>query len=208
MSLSLACRAICGTIFLIAGAAKCVRFPAFHRAITAYRLVPREFVSWVGVAVLLVELLIGAILLSGYRTTLAAAAGLLLLAIFTAAEASTIVRGLGPIPCGCFGLRRTSRIGPRLFARNLLLSAALLVCVTGNRPWADAVLALSTAGAFAIVLGGRRRAARRRKPGLGPKPCPKCGSAARLEPHALGEIAAGPLATARSNPLDAAAPER
>ncbi len=204
--LPLICRALCGCVFLIAGAAKCIRFQAFHRAITAYRLVPREFVSWVGIAVFLLELLIGATLLAGYETTLAAAAGLLLLSIFTAA--STVVRGLGPTPCGCFGLRRSSRIGPKLFARNLSLAAALLVCVIGNRPWTGAVLVLSTAGAVAIVLCGRRRAARTPKPGLGPKPCPNCGSPARLEPHALGQIAAGPPATARSNPLRAAAPER
>ncbi len=156
------------------------------------------------------ELLIGAALLAGYGTALAAATGLLLLTVFTAAAASAVVRGLSGMPCGCFGLGRASRIGPNLFARNLLLAAALLVCLVHNRPWAVAVFALSSGGAAAIVLGGRRRAAQRRAPGHGPAPCRTCGPPVRLERHARAPgthadgFSSGPIA----NPPSTTASER
>ncbi|MEO3777132.1 MauE/DoxX family redox-associated membrane protein [Micromonospora sp. B11E3] len=90
------------TVWLLAGASKAEDLAASGRAVNAYRLLPYEVATVVGAALPFVELALGALLLLGLATRLAAAVSAALLVVFVAGIASAWARGLS-IDCGCFG---------------------------------------------------------------------------------------------------------
>ena len=95
-------RAIVGAVWIAAGATKVSDLAASGRAVNAYELLPVEVGRAVGAALPFVELALGALLLLGLATRLAAAVSAALLAAFVAGIASVWARGLS-IDCGCFG---------------------------------------------------------------------------------------------------------
>lgn len=89
-------------VWFAAGATKITDLAGSGRAVNAYRLMPFEVAEVVGAALPFVELALGALLLVGLATRLAAAASAALLAVYVAGVASAWARGLA-IDCGCFG---------------------------------------------------------------------------------------------------------
>ena len=89
----------------------------------------------VAVALPWVELVAGALLITGVWRREAAAVTAVLLAIFVAAVASTLARGIDIQNCGCFALDASGRAaGWKLIAGDLaLLAAALVVAVVPPR---------------------------------------------------------------------------
>jgi uncharacterized membrane protein YphA (DoxX/SURF4 family) len=99
--LGTAIRLVLAGVWLAAGATKVGDLPASIRAVHAYQLTPYELSAVIGGALPFVELALGALLLAGLATRLAAAASTALLSAFVAGIASAWVRGLA-IDCGCF----------------------------------------------------------------------------------------------------------
>jgi uncharacterized membrane protein YphA (DoxX/SURF4 family) len=95
-------RLVLAGVWFAAGAAKVTDLAASGRAVNAYRLMPFEVAEVVGAALPFVELALGALLLAGLATRVAAAASGVLLAAFVAGISSAWARGLS-IDCGCFG---------------------------------------------------------------------------------------------------------
>lgn len=89
-------------VWLAAGAAKVGDLAASGRAVHAYQLLPYDLSVAAGAALPFVELGLGALLLAGLATRVAAAVSTGLLAVFAAGVASAWARGLA-IDCGCFG---------------------------------------------------------------------------------------------------------
>ncbi|WP_179803419.1 MauE/DoxX family redox-associated membrane protein [Micromonospora purpureochromogenes] len=100
--IGLAARLGLATVWLVAGAAKVGDLAASGRAVNAYQLLPYDVATVVGAALPFVELALGAILLVGLATRLAAGVSAALLVVFVAGIASAWSRGLA-IDCGCFG---------------------------------------------------------------------------------------------------------
>jgi len=75
----------------------------FAAIIDAYRVVPERFASPLALALPWIEMWVGTFLLAGYRRRQAAWAAVFLLGIFWIAVASSLIRGLDLISCGCFG---------------------------------------------------------------------------------------------------------
>ncbi|WP_319461668.1 MauE/DoxX family redox-associated membrane protein [Micromonospora sp. RTP1Z1] len=89
-------------VWLIAGGAKVGDLAASGRAVNAYQVMPYDIATVVGAALPFVELALGALLLIGLATRLAAGVSAALLVIFITGIASAWSRGLS-IDCGCFG---------------------------------------------------------------------------------------------------------
>jgi uncharacterized membrane protein YphA (DoxX/SURF4 family) len=80
-------------------------------------------------AVPVVEVALGALLITGVARTAAAWASAALLLAFTLLLAIRLVQGRRP-PCACFGVRSTGPIGTWSIVRNLLLLALAVVAAT------------------------------------------------------------------------------
>ena len=90
------------TVWLVAGGSKVGDLAASGRAVNAYQLLPYDLATILGAALPFMELALGALLLLGLATRLAAGISAALLVVFIAGIASAWARGLN-IDCGCFG---------------------------------------------------------------------------------------------------------
>ena len=119
-----------GAIFLLAAGMK-MRSPlALVKAIEAYRLLPKEMISWFAMSLLIFEGLTGMLLLSKWWRIGALSASLLL-SIFLIVLFSALARGLS-IECSCFGELTFLGVTPQamLFRNALLLVLAFFCYVT------------------------------------------------------------------------------
>jgi uncharacterized membrane protein YphA (DoxX/SURF4 family) len=115
-----------GGVFLYAGFVKIADPAAFAGDIAAYRLLP-YFGNYLAATILpWLEAICGLLLIVGNRTRAAAGVFIGLTAVFMAALASTLIRGLD-IDCGCFrhGGKKTSAW--TALGRDALLFVAALV---------------------------------------------------------------------------------
>ncbi|WP_082043982.1 MauE/DoxX family redox-associated membrane protein [Mobilicoccus massiliensis] len=100
--IGLLARLVLGGVLLVAGALKVGHPLAAARAAQAYEILPFEVAGVVGLALPVVEILLGALLVLGLFTRAAALGGMILQLVFIAAIASVWARGIS-IDCGCFG---------------------------------------------------------------------------------------------------------
>jgi putative oxidoreductase len=92
-----------GGLFLVAGITKIGHAGDLAAAITAYRLgLPPPMVAAMAVALPPLEILLGLYLITGLLLPVSSTFAATLLALFTIAVASAVVRGVSA-PCGCFG---------------------------------------------------------------------------------------------------------
>src|SRR3989339_11287 len=102
--LGLAARLIIGGVFLYSGFLKLTAPPEeFAAAIEAYRIIPPSMAIWAAHAVSWSELYLGMFLVAGFFTKLCSMALGSMLAVFIFALASTLLRNIKLLDCGCFG---------------------------------------------------------------------------------------------------------
>jgi uncharacterized membrane protein YphA (DoxX/SURF4 family) len=175
---TLLCRLVCGSLFFGSGIEKSVRFRAFHAAVVRYNLIPRRAVPWFGIFVFLAEVAVGFALLVGRGVTSAAVIGLALLATFTAAIVTALMRGKAGMPCGCMGLKRNSKISLLAIVRNIVLGQMLLVCVLPEHGKPILVAGLAACGSIMLLDAWLRANLRRRAVKPRPGRCRGCGERA------------------------------
>jgi uncharacterized membrane protein YphA (DoxX/SURF4 family) len=101
--LTFALRLAIGALLIVAGVLKAHDGPvATATSIAGYRVLPPSIVAPLGVALPYVEILLGAYLVLGLFTRVAAWLAAVQFAIFSMAVGSLVVRGI-PADCGCFG---------------------------------------------------------------------------------------------------------
>jgi uncharacterized membrane protein YphA (DoxX/SURF4 family) len=101
--LTFALRLAIGALLIVAGILKAHDGPvATATSIAGYRMLPPSIVAPLGVALPYVEILLGAYLVLGLFTRVAASLAAVQFAIFSIAVGSLVVRGI-PADCGCFG---------------------------------------------------------------------------------------------------------
>ncbi len=116
-----ALRVVLGAIFVTAGALKVGDPIAFADSIWAFQMVPNAAIMPMALMLPIFEMLTGLLLIFGWIRGVAALAILLLSAVFTAAIASALARGL-TLDCGCFGQGAPTVSGMWLdLGRDLLL---------------------------------------------------------------------------------------
>ncbi|MDO5629661.1 MAG: DoxX family protein [Mobilicoccus sp.] len=100
--IGLLARLALGGVLIVAGALKVTQPLVAARAAQAYQILPFEVAGYVGVALPVIELILGTLLVLGLFTRPAAIGGTLLMLVFVGAIASVWARGIY-IDCGCFG---------------------------------------------------------------------------------------------------------
>ena len=108
--LPLIARVVTAAVFLAAGVLKVGHAADLGSTIVAFRLdLPPAFVGFSAIALPLFEIVLGVYLLLGWQLRVVSVVSVALLAVFIAALASVVVRGI-PTPCGCFGPRETDPV--------------------------------------------------------------------------------------------------
>lgn len=99
---TLGARFVLGVTLLAAGTLKVGDPEAAVRAVRGYQILPYQIADQVGVALPVIEIIVGALLIIGLFTRWAALVGGLLMLAFIIAIGSVWARGI-TIDCGCFG---------------------------------------------------------------------------------------------------------
>jgi uncharacterized membrane protein YphA (DoxX/SURF4 family) len=95
-------RVAIGAIFIAAGVSKIGHAAIFASEIAGFRIVPQPIIAPLAVMLPFFEVLLGGYLVIGLYTRIAGIVGAVQLAIFAAAIASAVMRGMS-VSCGCFG---------------------------------------------------------------------------------------------------------
>lgn len=135
----------------------------FAGTLRAYELLPPRLVSPVASLLPLIELSIAAGLLYPPSRELAALAAMSLLALYTGAIATNLLRGRHEIDCGCFASSRRAPLSRLLIVRNLVLlsAAALLLMPARSRTllWVDLFTAAAAVLALSLLWAAAQRLA-------------------------------------------------
>jgi hypothetical protein len=126
-----------GAVCLLAGLEKARAPREFFDGVRQYRLVPAGLAPLVGAGLIAVELVLGALLVSGLVPALAAIGAIALFAVFAAALAVSLARS-NRAPCHCFGASDVETISPLALVRALTLTAlavVVLVLALGDTAW-------------------------------------------------------------------------
>lgn len=100
-------RVAIGLVFVVAGLAKIGHATEFAAQIAGFRLLPQPVVAPMALGLPFLELLLGGYLVVGLFTRASAWTAAALFALFDAAIASAVVRGM-TVSCGCFGPNDTT----------------------------------------------------------------------------------------------------
>lgn len=100
--IGLVARLVLGGVLIVAGGLKVTSPLVSARAVQAYQIFPFDVAAYIGYALPVIEIIVGALLVVGLFTRPAAIVGTLLMAAFVVGIASAWARGL-TIDCGCFG---------------------------------------------------------------------------------------------------------
>jgi uncharacterized membrane protein YphA (DoxX/SURF4 family) len=98
----LAARLVLGGVFLAAGGLKIGHFDVFAAEIAGFQLLWHPLIAPLALLLPFVEVLVGVYLVLGLFTRFAAWVAALEMALFAAAVASAVMRGI-TTSCGCFG---------------------------------------------------------------------------------------------------------
>ncbi len=119
--LTAAFRIAIGIVFLYSGIWKVIDPEAFGRSIQMYGILPDILIPYAAIFTSSLELLLGILLLFGYKIRAASLLSLLLLCAFLIAITINLAQG-ERFECGCFELSRfglREEIGPGLIIRDL-----------------------------------------------------------------------------------------
>jgi uncharacterized membrane protein YphA (DoxX/SURF4 family) len=114
-------RILLGILFIYASYPKILDPAGFSRTVYYYRLLPPAAVNLVAIVLPWIEILVGALLVIGFKVRGAALVATTSLLVFAAAMTSAYVRGLN-IDCGCF----SSTGGHGIDARRILEDVVLV----------------------------------------------------------------------------------
>jgi len=166
-------RIVLAAVFLLAALAK---LASMRRTWARARLfgIPDALARPIAVALPITELVIAVLLIPDATARTGGVLAAVALLVFAAAIGRLLVRGEAP-DCNCFGLLHSSRVGPAMLARNLVLAAlGGVVAIAGPgaslgitpAAWTAAV-ALAAIGVFAVAGWRDRVQARRRLDAVG-----------------------------------------
>lgn len=125
--IGLLARLVLGGTLVVAGALKVTQPLVAARSAQAYQILPFDLAGYVGMALPVVEIVLGLLLILGLYTRIAAIGGTVLMLVFVAAIASAWARGL-TIDCGCFGSGGTVEPGETTYPFDIARDTALALC--------------------------------------------------------------------------------
>ena len=127
-------RILLGGLFIFASVSKILDPGGFARTVFYYRLLPVSAVNLIAIILPWIELVVGVLLVIGFKVRGAAFVAAASLIVFTAAMVSALARGLN-IDCGCFSTSGGHGVDTRRIVEEIVLvAAAAFVYWTGARP--------------------------------------------------------------------------
>ncbi|HEX8220236.1 MAG TPA: DoxX family protein [Chloroflexia bacterium] len=141
-----------GGVFVVSGLGKLADREGTTAAMSRYPFLPRGSGRFLGLVVPYLELVIGAMLVLGLLTRLAAVGAVLLFVVFTVLVVYDLTRGQQQ-SCHCFGRISAERLTPVAVVRNLLLLGLSALVVAGFDGLAslDAPLNSATNGSLPLL---------------------------------------------------------
>ena len=126
-------RLVLGGLLLVAGATKLADRSSFRQAVAEYEVLPKALAGPFATVLPWLELALGALLLLGLGTIVAAALALPLFLSFAVAIAVNLLRGR-QLDCHCFGAIQSEQIGWATLVRTAaLVLAALAISLEASR---------------------------------------------------------------------------
>lgn len=95
-------RTLFAAIFILSGTLKLQDIAGFIRTISFFRLLPVEFGPTFALTIIISEIVLGCLILINFWVRRSLYALIFLLAVFTTALLSAVIRGID-LSCGCFG---------------------------------------------------------------------------------------------------------
>ncbi len=115
-----AIRLLAAAVWIFAGATKAADLGAFAAQVDRYELLPGFLVVPLAYILPFFEIFLGLYLAAGLFVRASALAGTILFAVFLAAQAQALVRGL-VLDCGCFGSLTQAPVGLWTILRDIAL---------------------------------------------------------------------------------------
>jgi len=130
-------RIFLGGLFLLLGCAKLYDPESFSGVIARYDILPQIFIGYAAVTIPVMEVLIGLLLVFGYKVRAAAAVSILLMMLFIMFIGINIIRGRS-FDCGCFdakqfGLDINENISAWLILRDFIFLAGFALVFRAER---------------------------------------------------------------------------
>jgi uncharacterized membrane protein YphA (DoxX/SURF4 family) len=116
-------RLLLGFLLLATAAGKLADLRGFARVLASYEAFPPRTLIPIAAAVALLELAIGAWLLWGRALGASAATAAALHVVYAGWAAATLLRGLRPANCGCFGVFYPRPLGWHTVVEDLVVAA-------------------------------------------------------------------------------------
>ena len=120
------CRLAVGITFVVSGAGKLFEGSAFVDDVLKYELLPDTLAQVYGTALPWVEVIVGALLILGLASRLAAGIGMLTALSLVIANSVVLYRGLN-LACGCFGDLAVLQTRQAIIIDSVLLILSLLI---------------------------------------------------------------------------------
>lgn len=147
--------ALLGALLVLAAAPKLIDLRRFRRALTRYVYVPRGACAVLGLAVPVVELIVGVMLVLSVAVWIAAPVAAALFLAFAVVIVGNIRAGVTRIDCGCFGAT-TRRLRTSHIVLNMVLALAagwlFVMAIPADAPPTGATLG-SLVGVVLVVIG-------------------------------------------------------
>ena len=126
-------RLLLGVIFLSSFIGKAGQPRRFATTLAAFNLIPSASVQPIAFILIGTEAVIGSLLLVGWQTRAIAVFTGIMLILFTAVIALSLMRGYTNLECGCFGAKHTQKVNYQLVGRNVaLLIVAFCIAIWGG----------------------------------------------------------------------------
>ena len=117
-------RLVVGGVFLYAGVTKVQHPMNFADSIATFQMLPRQWINVTAMALPPFEIIVGLMLMSGWKVRPAAFAVFVMTVVFAMALSQALIRGL-EVDCGCFGSGKPSVLKTwASLGRDILLMAA------------------------------------------------------------------------------------
>ncbi|MFC1671253.1 MauE/DoxX family redox-associated membrane protein [Spirochaetota bacterium] len=132
-----AIRIVMGLLFVFSGFFKVIDPEAFSKIIIMYDIIPLVLVPYCAIVVPVLELLLGILLVAGYKVKASAFISMILMIMFSIFIAINIYRGAS-FDCGCFELNRLGlgfdeTLSIKLVIRDIILLLLFLIVFRAKR---------------------------------------------------------------------------
>ena len=128
-------RIFLGMMFIFSGIFKAIDPYSFSKVIILYKIIPEIVVPYAAIVVPYVELMVGSLLIIGFRIRSVSFISILLMIVFTIAITVNVIRGES-FDCGCFELSRfgiNEDVSVKLIIRDIVILVVFYIIFSAEK---------------------------------------------------------------------------